>query len=75
MRLLYLDFDGINKLVKEYENDTKAIKDELYRMCWYMRGSISISESFLLTAEDRQIISTIIEDNLKATKESGLPFF
>jgi hypothetical protein len=75
MRLLYLNLDGINKLVKEYENDTKAIKDELFRMCWYMRGSISISESFLLTAEDRQIISTIIEDNLKATKESGLPFF
>jgi hypothetical protein len=44
-------------------------------MCWYMRGSVSVSEGFEMSAEDRKIISKIIEDNLETTKESKLPFF
>lgn len=62
-------------MVSEYEKDTKALKEELFRICWYMRGGITISESHLLTHEDREIISSIIEKNLEITKDSGLPFF
>jgi hypothetical protein len=72
---LYLDNEGIDLVVKEYERDTKALKDELFKLCWYMRGGITISEAFLLTADDRLIISALIEENLKITKDSGLPFF
>jgi len=75
MRLLHLDLDGINKLVQEYEKDTKAIKDNLYRLCWFMRGSLSISEAFLLTHEDQEIIGKIIEGNLEIAKNSQMPFF
>jgi len=72
---LNLDLEGINQLVKDYELDSKAIKDELFRICWYMRGGLSYSESMLLGFEDREIIGRIIEKNLETTKESGLPFF
>lgn len=40
-----------------------------------MRGSLSFSEAFELSIEDREIIGKIIEDNLETTKESKLPFF
>jgi hypothetical protein len=72
---LYLDFERIEKLVKQYETDTKAIKEELLRMCWFMRGSLSYSESLVMDHEDREIIAKIIESNLETTKESGLNFF
>lgn len=72
---MYLNIDGINKVVKEFEKDTKAIKDELFRICWYMRGGITINESYLLSPEDREIIAKIIEDNLNTTKETRMPFF
>jgi len=72
---LYLDFERIEKLVKQYETDTKAIKEELLRMCWFMRGSLSYSESLLMDHEDREIIAKIIQSNLETTKESGLNFF
>jgi hypothetical protein len=72
---LYLDNDGVDLVVKEYERDTKALKDELFKLCWYMRGGVTISEAFLLTADDRLMISLLIEENLKITKDSGLPFF
>ena len=70
-----LDLEGINNLIREYEKDTKALKEELFRLCWYMRGGLSFTESFLLSFEDREIISKIIEENLETTKNSQLPFF
>jgi len=75
MRLLYLDTPEIERLLKEYESNTKAIKDELLRICWFMRGSIGYNECHMLTPEEKEIISNIIEKNLETTKESGLPFF
>ena len=72
---MYLDTDGINKLIKEYETDTKALKEELFRFSWYMRGGLSFSEAFLLTPEDRELLTKIIESNLEMTKETQLPFF
>ena len=72
---MYLDADGINKLSEEYDKDTKALRQELFRLCWYMRGSITLSEAFLLTPEDRTLISEVIESNLETTKKTGLNFF
>ena len=40
-----------------------------------MRGSLSAEQAFQLDHESREVIQQIIEDNLKTTKESGLPFF
>ena len=57
------------------EIEIKALKDELYRLCWYMRGSLSFSEAYDLSIEDREIINKIINDNLDLTKETRLPFF
>jgi hypothetical protein len=72
---LYLDNDGIDRVVKEYEKDTKALREELIKICWYMRGGITISEAFLLTMDDRLLVNQLIEENLKITKDTGLPFF
>jgi len=44
-------------------------------MCWFMRGSVSVSEGFDMGNEDREIISKIIEGNLETTKETKMPFF
>ena len=72
---MYLDNDGIDRVVKEYEKDTKALKEELIKICWYMRGGITLTEAFLLTMDDRLLVGALIEENLKITKDSGLPFF
>lgn len=72
---MYLSIEEINELVKDYEKDTKAIKEELFTLCWYMRGGLTVSEAYLLTYEDRTLINKLIEKNLEVTKESGLPFF
>jgi hypothetical protein len=72
---LYLDRQDLDKTIKEYDDDTKAIKEELIKICWYMRGGMSYSESHLLTPDERILIGKMIEENLQTTKDSGLPFF
>ncbi len=72
---MYLDAEGIDKLSREYENDTKALREELFRLSWFMRGGLSFTESFLLTPEDREIITKIVDSNIEITKQQGIPFF
>lgn len=70
-----LNLEEIQELSEKMEKQTKALKNQLYKLCWYMRGSLSFSESFDLSIEDIEIISEIIKDNLDTTKKIQMPFF
>jgi hypothetical protein len=65
----------IEEYIKSLETETKEFKRHLFKLGWYMRGSMTFNEIFQLDNEDREIISSIIEENLETTKDSGLPFF
>jgi hypothetical protein len=67
--------EQIIKLIEQYERESKAVKEELLKLCWFMRGGITYDEAFLLSSQEREIIGKIIEDNMETTKKSGLPFF
>lgn len=75
MRLLYLGNEEIESLVEQFDRDIKAIKTELLKLCWYMRGGLSYSEAHALTPNEREYISKIIEENIETTQKTGLPFF
>ena len=59
----------------QLEKESKALKEEVLKLCWYMRGSISYDEGMSLSQEDRSLMSKLIKDNLETTKKSGMPFF
>lgn len=40
-----------------------------------MRGGFTINEMFNTSLKERKILSDIIEDHFKTTKDSGLPYF
>jgi len=44
-------------------------------LCWYMRGGLSYAEASALSPTEREIISTLVKENLETTKKSGQPFF
>lgn len=75
MRILALSFDQINKEVKRMQGEQKQIKNDLFKICWYMRGSVSIEEAFYLGNEEIEILSKIIKENLETTKKTGMAFF
>ena len=84
---LELDFSNLfrNKLLSLTEEEiiqelnylgesSKRLTNEILKMIWYMRGSISYTEAMQLTNFERQCIAKIIEENLEITKKSGLAF-
>jgi hypothetical protein len=75
MRLLTLAPPEIQAEIEQMERESKAIKKELFKMSWYMRGGLSFTEAYMLDFHDREIISKIIEENLEMTKDSQMPFF
>ena len=62
-------------LVEKYERDVKGIKQNILKMCWYMRGGITYGEAMEMSIQEREIIGKIIEENLETTKKSGMAFF
>tara|TARA_B110000240_G_C13325328_1_gene378898 strand:+ start:180 stop:356 length:177 start_codon:yes stop_codon:yes gene_type:complete len=57
------------------EQQAKQLKHNLYKLAWYMRGSLGVNEAFSLDNEDREIISNIIEENFETTKKIQMPHF
>jgi len=72
---LSLSLEEIQELSDKMEKETKALKHELFKICWFMRGSLSITEAYDLSTEDVDIMNKIIKDNLETTKKSQMPFF
>lgn len=70
-----LTIEEIQVIVKDLENESKALKHELYKLAWFMRGALSFDQAYQLDQTDREIISKIIQENLETAKESGMPFF
>jgi hypothetical protein len=72
---LALSNEDIVTWLDQMDKETKAMRDDVLRICWYMRGSISYSDGMMLSRTDQILINKIIKDNMETTKKSGLPFF
>lgn len=70
-----MDNEQIVKLIESYDKQSRAIKEETLRFCWYMRGGLTYDEAIILSSQEREMISNIVKDNMETTKESGMPFF
>lgn len=70
-----LTLQEIEAEVKKLENESKAIRTNLYKIAWFMRGSVNIDQLFGMDISDQEILSELIKENLETTKSSGLPFF
>ena len=55
-------------------SETLKFKEELFRIGWYMRGSVSVNDLLeRYSLEDIKIIQDIIKENIKVTKDTGMP--
>ena len=65
----------IMSYLKDFDNETKNLKLELMKICWFMRGGMSWSEALVLSPDERTIVSQLVKENMETTKKSGQPFF
>ena len=61
--------------LKDFDNETKNLKLELMKICWFMRGGMSWTEALILSPTERTIVSQLVKENMDTTKKSGQPFF
>jgi hypothetical protein len=61
--------------LKDFDNETKNLKLELMKICWFMRGGMSWQEALSLSPDERTIVSQLVKDNMDTTKKTGQPFF
>lgn len=73
MTLLRISNSDIEAYIKDLEAQAKDIKEEIFRISWYMRGGVTSEDLFhRYSYEDRMIIGQIIKENINATKASGI---
>lgn len=73
MKLLKFSNSEIEGYVTYLEQEAKGIKDEIFRLSWYMRGGVSSQDLFhIYSYEDRILMNEIIKENIEATKKSGM---
>ena len=57
------------------ENNTKEVRLDLLKICWYMRGGVTYSEASAMSPQEREIVGKLVKENLETTKKTGQPFF
>ena len=62
-------------MVDAMEKETRDIRLDVLKLCWYMRGGVTYEEAMQMSQQEREIINDIVKDNMETTKKSGLPFF
>ena len=65
----------IVKTLKDMENNTKQVRLDLLKICWYMRGGVTYSEASAMSPQEREIVGKLVKENLETTKKTGQPFF
>ena len=74
-RLLTSSPERIMKIVDGYDKEIEAIRQDVLKMCWSMRGGLTYEEALNLSFNERKLVGNVVKDNLETTKKSGLPFF
>ena len=65
----------IVKYLKDFENQTKNLKLEIMKICWFMRGGMSWQEALDLSPDERAIAAQLVKENMETAKKTGQPFF
>ena len=70
-----MDLEEILRYVDGLDKESEEMKAELFKLCWYMRGGVSVDDAFSMSYKERQIIAGIVKENLETSKKTGMPFF
>ena len=61
--------------LKDFDNQTKNLKLEIMKICWFMRGGMSWTEALNLSPDERSIAAQLVKEIMETAKKSGQPFF
>ena len=57
------------------DKQANALRDEIIRITWWMRGGIPYEQAMQLSNKEREMVGRLIKDNTEASKKAGVPIF
>ena len=45
------------------------------KLGWHMRGSLSYDDAYMLSPDDKEVISKLATENLETASKTGQPYF
>ena len=70
-----LAHEDIVELLDRMDSEAKALRKELIKFCWHMRGGITYDVAMFLSRGELNLIADLIKENLDITKQTKLPYF
>jgi len=58
---------------ESYRKKLETLHKSLYKLTWYMRGGISISEIHEMPSNHISFLNEIIQENFEMSKKAGTP--
>ncbi len=58
---------------ESYKKSLDTLHKSLYKLTWYMRGGVSISELHDMPANHIKYLNEIVSDNFELSKSAGVP--
>ena len=52
------------------ESESKNIKMDILKSCWFMRGGLTYQEGLNLSQSEREIIAQLVKDNMETAKKT-----
>ena len=62
-------------MVDRMDQEAKDIRQQSLKMSWYMRGGATYEDVLQMSNQERELVASLIKENLDTTKSSKLPFF
>ena len=57
------------------DKEVKGLKEDMFKICWFMRGGVNYSEIVMMSGPEREMMSKLIKENLETAKKTGQPFW
>jgi len=62
-------------MIDDMEKEVKGLKEDMLKMCWFMRGGVTYGEIVQMSSSEREAMSRLIKENLETAKKTGQPFW
>jgi hypothetical protein len=70
---LTLSPSEIEEYIDKMDLENKQMKEQLAKLCWYMRGGLEYDTAYMLSPDDRGILAELIKENIENTKNAKMP--
>jgi|TARA_R110000803_G_scaffold46863_2_gene98208 hypothetical protein len=67
--------EQIEKIIDDMDKEVKSLKEDMFKICWFMRGGVNYSEIVMMSGPEREMMSKLIKENLETAKKTGQPFW